>query len=94
MDARIETLLGRFDFEKIHDAMIATNWVWTHDHGPQRVPTIDALKETARELAESCLRDGHGHSTGGFSVYKFNDGDYGGQVIELAFTMGCSSVPV
>ena len=62
---QITKLMERFDFEKVHNHMVATDWKWSSCEG---VPTMDQIKETALQLLHyfeiGTLRLG----TGGLSV--------------------------
>lgn len=70
---QIETLLERFDFQKVHDYMILTNWVWVNQYG-QAVPTVDELRSTAIRLLRCVADDSKEYSstgTGGLVAHKF-----------------------
>ena len=70
---KIDRLIQRFDFNKVHKAMTALKWTW-RDEG---VPTIDSLKQTARELLESAASSEHGNiMTGGFKAEYHKDGNF------------------
>jgi hypothetical protein len=71
----IETVIEKFPFEKVHQYMVATDWKWLI---PTRltmgVPTIEELKDTARELlqeAQNSKRPYSSCSTGGLVADKF-----------------------
>ena len=44
----VDDILSEFDFEKVHDTMVALDWKWTSTH--PSVPSISELKNTARYL--------------------------------------------
>jgi hypothetical protein len=72
-------IVDRFDFQKVHDYMVSTDWKWY-----DKVPTIDDLKRTAARLlveAQTDPQDVVSMGTGGFRVYKLPWG------LELVFAM-------
>jgi hypothetical protein len=44
----VDDILSEFDFEKVHDTMVALDWKWYSTH--PSVPSIRDLKDTARQL--------------------------------------------
>jgi hypothetical protein len=44
----VDDILNEFDFEKVHDTMVALDWKWASTH--PSVPSIRDLKDTARQL--------------------------------------------
>jgi hypothetical protein len=44
----VDDILSEFDFEKVHDTMVALDWKWASTH--PSVPSIRDLKDTARQL--------------------------------------------
>lgn len=71
--SKIETLLERFDFQKVHDYMLLTNWTWVNTYG-QSVPTVDELRSTAIRLLRCVADDEKEYSstgTGGLVAHKF-----------------------
>ena len=75
----IGRIIERFDFQKVHDYMILTNWKWF-----DAVPTQEDLRRTAtRLLVEAAMdpQDVVSMGTGGFRVYKLPWG------LELVFAM-------
>lgn len=68
----IDTIMSEFDFQKVHAAMVATNWTWVDSLG---VPSIAEMRVCARELLEACVVDGKGfQGTGGFIAEVTKDG--------------------
>jgi hypothetical protein len=68
---QIEALLSRLNFEKIHQYMVAVNWGYGFEN---QVPSIDTLRETAREVLQqvaTCDRPNSMCSTGGFLACKW-----------------------
>ena len=75
----ISEIMNRFDFEKVHQYMVATGWKW-HD----QVPEMEDLRRTALRLlvdAQMDENDVTSVGTGGFRVYKLPWG------LELVFAM-------
>jgi hypothetical protein len=76
----VNSIIERFDFEKVHAYMKLTDWKWNG-----KLPTIQDLKNTATSLlymaqAEiSKDKKTYSGGTGGFNVYSF---EYG---MKLAF---------
>ena len=67
----------KFDFERVHALMIATDHTWGRFAGGPRVPTLGEVKNTVSYLIDKAIaekRDGKdvtNQGTGGFSVYMF-----------------------
>lgn len=68
-----QNIMDRFDFERVHKAMVALNWSWRGEG----VPSIDQLKATALQLMDyadlgyDCLihkEFGYSTATGGFEA--------------------------
>lgn len=75
----IEEIMNRFDFEKVHQYMVATGWKWW-----DQVPEMEDLRQTALRLlveAQMDANDVTSVGTGGFRVYKLPWG------LELVFAM-------
>lgn len=75
----IEEIMNRFDFEKVHQYMVATDWKWLDE-----VPEMEDLRQTALRLlveAQMDKNDVTSVGTGGFRVYKLPWG------LELVFAM-------
>lgn len=52
--SKIDEVMDRFDFDKVHRVMKFLNWTWyTNPYAP---PTIDDLKSTARECLCTAVR--------------------------------------
>jgi len=72
-------IVDRFDFQKVHDYMVLTQWKWYDE-----VPTMDDLKRTATRLLVEAQMDPQevvSMGTGGFRVYKLPWG------LELVFAL-------
>ncbi len=75
----VTDILKRFDFQKVHDYMILTNWKWRDE-----IPSLEELRLTAARLLVETLNDPQefmSMGTGGFRAYKFPWG------MELVFAM-------
>ena len=72
-----QKLLQDFDFERVHNIMVATNWEWALVDGG-RVPEIDELKVFALRLVRETIQSSESnqgiavHASGGFSVTVLN----------------------
>jgi len=78
----IGQIIDRFDFGKVHDYMVKTDWKWFDE-----VPTQEDLRRTAARLlveAQMDPKDIVSMGTGGFRVYKLPWG------LELVFAMNRS----
>lgn len=65
----ISTIMGTFDFNKVHTAMKALEWKWC-DNGKMKVPTLDEIKMTVHKhlLHVSSYPKGCTIYSGGFEV--------------------------
>lgn len=86
MKELIEKVISNFDFEKVHKAMIATNWWWGDTNF--EVPSIAKLVVCAAHLLKevSEMETGHSIGTGGFTATKLYNNEYG-EGLSLTFTM-------
>lgn len=69
----ISRCLARFDFDRIHAMMVATDWKWSIHSGEDgfRVPTVEELRDQAERLLYAAVRDADTVSTGGLEAsYK------------------------
>jgi len=68
--ATISKCLARFDFERIHAMMVATNWKWSIHGGADgfRVPTVAELRDQAERLLYAAVRDRGLVASGGFEA--------------------------
>lgn len=66
---RINQIMDKFDFARVHEAMISMNW--TYNSGSIiEVPSIERLKKTAFQLLNT------GGSSGGFIVDRYGEGKH------------------
>lgn len=71
--ATISKCLARFDFERIHAMMVATDWKWSIHSGEDgfRVPTVAELRDQAERLLYAAVRESGTVGSGGFEAsYK------------------------
>jgi len=73
MQDQIDEIMDWFEFEKVHEAMVATQWKWYDGDNEFGVPTLQQLKKKARSLlrtvAEAKEPD-YISATGGFYARK------------------------
>lgn len=75
--SKIEQIIEHFNFEKVHHYMSLVKWSWCDGKGPDRVPTIDQLKECARQLLLETYNEKLGRQTGGFvTEYYSGNSEY------------------
>ena len=69
---KIAEILEYFDFDKVHQAMVALDWKWTDEYDKKAVPTVDDLREGAVHWMKSALelagdsKEEHFTGSGGF----------------------------
>lgn len=83
----INRVINAFDFERVHRAMQAVEWVWQFDGGVRRTPTVAEMMDTVRELAADMFSGGsRGMATGGFYLNQtpYEEGRY---LLELSFSV-------
>ena len=83
-------IIEEFDFEKVHHAMVATDWKWTthnpNDSQETEIPSIQTLIKTASRMLKDAAEIDGGCSTGGFTVNRFKRED-GTDFLCLTFTL-------
>jgi hypothetical protein len=88
MKELIDKIISDFNFEKVHKAMLTTNWCWYQANGDTKVPSIVDLVLCARELLQEVsgmdIRCSVG--TGGFKATKIYDSDQE-EGLELEFIL-------
>lgn len=66
---KIQDIMGRFDFEKVHDIMKSLGWKWAFSKN--EVPSVEELKSEAHRLLVDACVEKTPISTGGFrAVYE------------------------
>lgn len=77
LNAAIKEIMDHYDFDRIREVMLATDWTWCiveNNEYYYAVPTVKKIKECARELLECVAKDIQNgmsssfHSTGGFEA--------------------------
>jgi len=84
MEQIIKKIIEDFNFEKVHKAMVATNWIWSNG-----VPTISELVVRATKLLKEASKMSPESSvgTGGFIATKcYNDELGEGLILEFILT--------
>jgi hypothetical protein len=93
----VDDILTEFDFEKVHDTMVALDWKWASTH--PSVPSIRDLKDTARQLLISVYNlrkdkynDTHPEvpvqvATGGFRAIALSNDDKVVDFLKLEFVV-------
>ena len=72
LEAKASQIMYSFNFEKVHENMVASNHQWFIGDG-MKVPDLDELRSTARSLLVKAIYDKEPVSnvgTGGFVAYK------------------------
>lgn len=75
---QIDEIMDWFDFDKVHKAMVATDWRWT---GFDDVPSVEEIRADARknlkEVIERHSEEGGYVYSGGLkaSLKKYDEGD-------------------
>ena len=89
MKELIDKIIKDFNFEKVHQAMLAVNWYWSSTNA---VPSVDNLVLCAQELLQdvSKMEVGYSIGTGGFKATKTKDTD-DGEGLQLEFILAQSS---
>lgn len=87
MQDKIDTIMDNFDFNRVENAMRATNWTWCSASEPDGIPTQSEIRESARRLLKEVSQKTVSKnsfryyiSTGGFRATKYYDGE-----LELEF---------
>jgi hypothetical protein len=86
-----ESIIKSFDFEKVRDIMLATDWRWSGDKGAY-VPTISELKTSAREQLARVAKNGGWVSSGGFSAMCRNFEEDGKNYFQMSLFFGIDSM--
>lgn len=80
-DITIDAVMEELDFEKIHKTMVALDWEWWY----QGVPSIETLKESARDLLEYAWEHKCSTGTGGFWVAYEGETNEDHPVLRISF---------
>jgi hypothetical protein len=80
-EAHSKEIFENFDWERVHKAMIATNWVWSFGKDNYGIPDVNTIKKHAYTYLKEAFEKQSQVSTGGFTA-KYEDGN-----LSLAFTL-------
>jgi len=69
----IQEILDNFDFDKVQSVMQHLNWRWSLGNNVIQVPTVDELKDMAKQLLEDADANSHNIGSGGFEAEKIGD---------------------
>jgi hypothetical protein len=73
---QIDYILKNFDFERIWNIMLLTNWTWADKNNKHYIPSMKQLKEVAKRLLNEVVKTKKENywkiSTGGFEATKYN----------------------
>lgn len=89
-DEYIDEVMQSFNFDKVHRAMECVDWKW-HD---KVVPTIEQLKETARDLLKRAWEGRGTARTGGFAASLVDAGEECGKLqLQFIFERAWADLP-
>lgn len=77
LEFQIHRIMNDFDFEKVHKYMVENNHQWYMGSAGMRVPDVEDLRWTARDLLAKAAYNNDSTSnvgTGGFMAYKLSWG--------------------
>jgi len=86
-----ESIVNGFDFERVRDIMLATEWRWGGDEGAH-VPTIAELRKSAREQLASVAKNGGWISSGGFTAMCRDFEEDGKHYFQMSLFFGIDSM--
>ena len=72
LQSQSDEIMRSFNFEKVHEHMVATDWKWFNGRDTE-VPDMEDLRVTARSLLSRAIYETApvtNVGTGGFMVYK------------------------
>jgi hypothetical protein len=79
-EEHINYIIDHFDFKKVHSVMEFLDWriiMFDDKNEPYRVPTIEELKERAKDLLDTAYSsyndDFYSVSSGGFKATRFEE---------------------
>jgi len=75
LDEQIDTIMDEFDFDRVHEIMVACKWGWsTGEDDDLEVPSGNEIRRTARRMLKQAVEEKHALvSSGGFTVIKVKD---------------------
>lgn len=72
MEEKIETVLERFDFDRVHEVMEKINWTWGREGVPSSYQLIKSARRKLNRLADEDISK---ISSGGLTAYKDSNGE-------------------
>ena len=73
LEEKASEIMRDFNFEKVHEHMVATNWRWASGSEGLAVPDMEDIRNCARSLLTGVIWDEKpvaNRGTGGFTAYK------------------------
>ena len=69
---QIKNILEEFDFERVHDAMVALDWRYTdYLENKSYIPDIQELKNTAKECLKHAIKCNFSENGGFLAIHEF-----------------------
>lgn len=71
----LSIIMDNFDFDQVHSVMTFLNWRWHHLDGTYSIPSLQAIKDYAKDQLLSCTQKAKNSNTpftissGGFSSH-------------------------
>lgn len=88
IEARIQNILGNFDFVRVHETMRLLNWRWASTAEDLECPTVGQLYQTAERLLHQVVDEKWQHcGTGGLEAHRYEHDDGLPPVLELKFVV-------
>ena len=73
LEEKASEIMRDFNFEKVHEHMVATNWRWASGSEGLAIPDMEDIRNCARSLLTGVIWDEKpvaNRGTGGFTAYK------------------------
>ena len=73
LEEKASEIMRDFNFEKVHEHMVATNWRWASGSKGLAIPDMEDIRNCARSLLTGVIWDEKpvaNRGTGGFTAYK------------------------
>lgn len=86
VEKMLDSIMDNFDFEKVHNAMLALDWRWA---SVGDVPTVEEIEDEAARLLWDVVNAGDDYdvvTTGGLEASK-DFSDYNDPFIQLRFIL-------
>ena len=68
---QIKDILDEFDFEHVHDVMVALDWKYSTSDFKEYIPDIQELKKTAKECLEHAIKCNFSETGGFLATHEF-----------------------